>query len=235
MIMEEKREKKNFKTKVKELFKNRNKRYIVLVILLVPVLCFMAFFGVTIYKEAKQLMSLASEEPTQEIENLYVIEEYNYVLRDTATELQIELFEQLRSDLNNPDTKEGTLAEDVCKNYVADFYTWTNKISQYDVGGLYFLYNSKGFKKATYLQARDGIYKYLSTYIDKYGAQNLLEVSSVNASAKKIEDEEYGTYFEVKCDWMYKPTTSFSTTKYEKSKTFAVINNEGRYEIVGAY
>ena len=56
------------------------------------------------------------------------MQKYNYVLRANATDYQKELFEELKNDFEHEDeTDEAKIACDIAMNYVADFYTWTNK------------------------------------------------------------------------------------------------------------
>lgn len=77
----------------------------------------------------------------------------------TATEYQKEIFKQL--DLN---LKEGVdaklIAADIVSNYVADFYTWSNKKGTYDVGGMQYIYQPEIIN--TYIYAKESYYKDLS-------------------------------------------------------------------------
>jgi hypothetical protein len=151
----------------------------------------------------------------------------------------------------------------VAKNYVVDFYTWTNKYGKYDIGGLQYIYdgeyeNGDHFKDNVYLATRDGFYKYMSTYATQYGKENLLEVENVDVTSKKMPDKyvisEHQSYkqdsegewydyredipyewYYVQCRWTYKPTDKLTLSKFATSVNLAVIkNNKGVYQIVEA-
>lgn len=249
------------KNSFSSLFRKRENRYKALAILIVPILVVMLVLGIFAYKQVKNILALVSDDPgSTTVDNKYVISSMNYVLRDNATEYQQEIFAELKKDIENPD--EGITAEDIAglivKNHVADFYTWTNKIAQYDVGGLYYV-NEDG-RELVFTQARDTIYKYLNTYIEQYGADQLLEVESVEVSVKAIgkypvsyktwyvdenNPDDRGSYiynddmcdaYDVTATWTYKQGGSFSSSKYPTSSMYRVVNNEreGRYEIVMA-
>ena len=249
--------------KLTKLFADKKKRYLYMLLFIMPFIIAICIFGYITYKEVKNLKDVTSG--TTEVKAEYAIESMNYVLRDNATEVQVEYFTELKNAIEE-DVDDAIIAGLVCKNYVADFYTWSNKFGQYDVGGLYYVYNGENetddYKKMLYLQARDGFYKYLSKYINDYGAENLLEVESVevvNSSKandkyevyemtgyelleKDDEGETYGKLFgdveydayEVTCKWTYKESEKFPTNSYPKTMNFLVIDRQGRFEIVEA-
>lgn len=243
--------------KIKQLFKDRNKRHIIMVVLMIPVFLVMIFFGVRAFKDAKSILSLVKGDGTEVVvKNDHRISSMNYVLRDGETELQLDLFTQLKDTVEGK--VEGSTEEDIVKlvamNHVCDFYTWSNKLGQYDVGGLYYV--NEGGRENVYIKARDTFYKYFNDYMDKYGVENLLEVASVDATVSKaasqypitrstkydINEYEIGyeyttTYYDawdVNVNWTYKESTVFPTSKFPKSTTVKVIHNtdDNRYEIV---
>ena len=239
--------------KVTKLFEDKKKRYLYMVLFMLPFIIAIGIFGFVAFKEAKSLLALATG-----AENVAQnkIESMNYVLRDNATDIQKEYFEELKVALSDSAVSDADAAGVVCKNFVADFYTWTNKQGQYDVGGMYYVYTPQ--KNTIYTQARDGFYKYLSNYIKDYGLKNLLEVENVEVVSAKncnneyeittIEDRwseeledhyneevdyDYEAY-EVTCNWTYKLNEKFDTSKYATKMNFIVVLNEGRFEIVEA-
>jgi len=256
-----KRKKENKLSKISSLFADKKKRYLYMFLILLPLLIAIGFFAFNVYKEAKNLLSLAKGTTETKAEN--VVESMNYVLRDNATDLQKEYFAQLKDAIESDDSTatDAEIAGLVCKNYVADFYTWTNKQGQYDIGGFYYLFSEKDetvtFKENAYLKARDGFYKYINEYIDEYGSENLLEVDSVEVvKAEKLDDKytihqwvetiqvgedeydiiyddvDYDAYY-VTCSWTYKDC-AMDLNKFDKRMNFIVVKNEGRYEIVEA-
>ena len=236
---------KNFVKKLNSLFEDKKKRYLYMILFMLPFIIAIGIFGYVVFKEAKGLLNLVKDDDAPTSEVAYSIPSKKYVLRDNATEYQIALFEELK-ELYEQNGDEVQLAESICKNYVADFYTWSNKYGQYDVGGLYYVFTPQ--RELIYIQARDGIYKYINDYANEYGFADLLQVTNVEASGKKdstkyllsiinedgsTTESEYTSY-SVKCTWTYAETSKFNTSKYDTSMNFTVIDNNGRFEIVEA-
>ena len=179
------------------------------------------------------------------------IDSMDYHLRSNATKLQTELFNDLSKAVEGEDKEE--IAKLVAENYVADFYTWTNKDGTYDIGGMYYVYSPQ--KTTIYAQARNSYYKYLTYYINTYGSDKLLEVESIDAAVDseirtyEFEGKTYSAYF-VTCTWTYKNEDTFKdiylkgyadsveeeNRKFVTKEYFLIIENEdGRFEIVQAY
>ena len=248
--------------KISSLFEDKKKRYINMLLFMLPFIIAIGIFGFVAYKEAKSLINLAKDDV--ETKDTHKIESMNYILRDNATELQEEYFTELKNAIENP-TEEITdevIAGLVGKNYVADFYTWTNKQGQYDVGGMYYVCSEKNetvkYKENIYQKARDGFYKYINEYIEEYGSENLLEVASVEVISSKKLDDKYSLYefieaiqtgdeawdviydyvdhdaYAVSLRWTYNENTKLNLSDYAKSINLIVIENDGRYEIVEA-
>ena len=247
--------------KISALFADKKKRYLNMMLFILPFLIAIGIFGFIAFKEAKSLLSLAKGNAETKAEN--IIESMNYVLRENATDYQKELFAELKEAVEtNAVSDPETLAGMVCKNFIADFYTWTNKQGQYDIGGFYYIFDEKNetvnFKSNAYQKARDGFYKYLNEYINEYGSDQLLEVNSVEVTkAAKLnekytiyqwietiqtgeetydviyDDKEYDAYY-VSCRWTYKEETALNLKDFDTMMYFIVVDNNGRYEIVEA-
>ena len=242
-------------------FGDRNKRHIVMAVIMIPVILVMFFLGYRVYKDVRSILSLVNGDGSEVIvNNDHKISSMNYVLRENETELQMELFTQLKDAIEGKtESTPEMIVELVVKNHVADFYTWSNKLGQYDVGGMYYLPDYS--RESVYIQARDSIYQYLNEYMNKYGVENLLEVESVEASAVKTDnfdfkqivkyynledDDDYNEYtredihtyeaWDVSCSWTYVAGKTFSTASYPVSMKFKVVYNSdfNRYEIVYA-
>lgn len=224
-------------SKIAALFADKKKRYVRLLLCVLPFIILIGILGFVAYREGKGLLDLAKGTGETKEEN--IIASMNYVLRDNATDIQKEYFAQLKAAVETDGADDPTIVKLVCQNYVADFYTWSNKQGQYDVGGLYYVYEPQ--RAVIYQQARDGFYKYLSTYINEYGAANLLEVEGVSVSeAVKNADDYYileGTPLEsynVTCTWTYKENDKFPSGTYANKMNFLVIKNGNRFEIAEA-
>lgn len=225
--------------KLKELvnkyFGNKKTRHIATLVVILPFVIIIVIFGIKIYGEAKNLIGLATEEGTVPVEDNNQINNNSFVLRDNATKIQKEYFTELKSLYGNKATGE-ELAVSTVKNFVADFYTWSNKVGQYDVGGMYYVYEPQ--RKTIYLQARDQFYKYINIYINEYTAEKLLEVESVEAINNGSEfefdfDEQEFSAYKVTANWSYvQKDGGFSTSSYDTKAYFVVVNNNDRYEII---
>ncbi|MBO4919928.1 MAG: hypothetical protein J5365_07220 [Erysipelotrichaceae bacterium] len=262
IILKPERKKRSRLNRISGLFADKKKRYLHMFLCILPFLLAIGIFGFIAFREAKNILNLAKGNTETKAEN--IIESMNYVLRDNATDYQKELFAELKDaiEVQGASVDPATLAGMVCKNYVADFYTWTNKQGQYDVGGFYYVFTEKNetvsFKSNAYQKARDGFYKYLNKYINEYGSDQLLEVNNVEVTkAEKLDDEyliyqwvetiqtgeetyeviyddvPYEAYY-VSCRWTYKEETALNLNDYDTSMNFIVVNNNGRYEITEA-
>lgn len=258
------REKK--KSGLRSLMTDRKKRYGIMLLMMLPFIVGICIFGAIVFSEVKNLKNLAANTTETKAEN--IVESMNYILRDNPTDLQKEYFAQLKSAVEEG-TVDGVEADDemiaslVAKNYIADFYTWTNKRGQYDIGGFYYLYdgefeNGDHNKENWFQKARDGFYKYISVYGTQYGKENLLEVENVEITKcqkmsspyvinehvenRQDEDGEWYDYREdhnydaylVSCSWTYKEGTSLNVNDFAKSINLVVIKRNNRFEIVEA-
>ncbi len=228
------KEKKRFS--LRKVMANKKKRYVVMLLLMIPFIIGICIFGAIAFREINTLRNLANNTAETKKEN--IVESMNYLLRDNPTDIQKEYFAQLKSaveegTVDDVEADDAMIASLVAKNYIADFYTWSNKRGQYDIGGFYYLYdgefeNGVHNKENWFLKAREGFYKYISVYGTKYGKENLLEVENVeitkcekmrsqyfiNEHVENRQDEEgewydyredhgYDAYL-VTCKWTYK-------------------------------
>ena len=220
----------------KKLFKDKKVRYRNLVLLIVPFIIVIGVFAYTSFSSIMSILGMATG--TQAINS---IESMDYHLRGNATGLQKDLFKELANavEKNEEGEKDFEIAELVVKNYVADFYTWSNKNGSYDIGGMYYIYSpSKG---NVFNQARNTFYKYVSHYINEYGRENLLEVETIETEVSEetftyeINGNKYESYYVV-ANWTYVDHDGFNENKYRTKEYFSVIkNDDGRFEIVQAY
>lgn len=215
------------------LFKNKKKRYISLLLVLMPFVILICVFGFITVKSIGNVVGNVSSAPT--FSNS--IDTMDYHLRGNATDYQKDLFKELSNFVSEGDDEK--IAESVVKNFIADYYTWTNKSGSYDIGGMYYVYSP--LKANIIAQSRDEFYKYLTKYIKDYGSNDLLEVTDVSAvggyfyTTYSIDGEDYKS-FVYECEWTYKETEKFDTSDFVTKAIFTVIkNNDGRFEIVECY
>jgi hypothetical protein len=242
------------------VFADKKKRYLLLFLLILPLLVAIGFFGSIVYKEVMNIKNLA--QGVAEVKDENKIESMGYILRENATDLQKDYFKELKTAVEEEEFDGLKIAELVAKNYVADFYTWTNKQGSYDVGGLYYVFdgeylNGDHFRDNVYLNAKDGFYKYINNYFNDYGQENVLRVTNVDVvSSQKTsenyilnehvayvqdeneewvdyrEDHEFDTYL-VKCHWDY-AETPLDLNKFANSINLLIIDRGGVFQIVEA-
>lgn len=161
-------------------------------------------------------------------------EDISYKLNSNATETQKLLFEELKTNLRDSETTPEILAGTIVKNFIADFYTWSNKQGSFDVGGLQYVYAPNTLYIQT--EAKAFFYKDLSHYINEFGSENLLKVSSVNIKYVDPEtnivigDISYPSYY-VAAEWTYEPNSVFSPDEFQTKGYFSVMVNDGKYQI----
>lgn len=166
-----------------------------------------------------------------------------YLVPSNPTKYQETLYKELSELVNgydfsaqaSDDQKNIEIAKSVVQNFIADFYTWTNKSSSYSVGGQMFVF---GDQVITFQQhARDTYYKDLDGYVAQYGRSNLPEVKEVSADAVFGDSYEYNgvkyPVYYVEASWTYEDC-EIDTSSWNKKQAFYVIYNETnkKFEIV---
>jgi hypothetical protein len=123
-----------------------------------------------------------------------------YELRMNATEYQIELFEELirthdQFEELGTDFALEEYASAIVRNFIADFFTLSNKESRADIGGIQFFSNDVATNFTT--AAMDEFYLYLGRHIEVNGQEMMPTVDSTTITSfqfgtrlKEIEDEE---------------------------------------------
>lgn len=121
------------------------------------------------------------------VKSIDKIDKYGYVLKSNATDLQKELFSELKAVLNGDNINDDDYAKVISKMFVTDLYTLSNKLNKYDVGGAEYVLESgrDNFK----VNVQDTLYKYLEDNSDGKRSQILPLVVSV--SADEISDTKY--------------------------------------------
>lgn len=248
--------------KISKLFEDKKTRFLRMILFILPLVILIGVFSFVAVKEVKNIIDLATN--SNETKESHQITSMSYELRNNATEIQEEYFKELKEAIESSASTDAEAAGLLCKNFVADFYTWTNKSGQYDVGGMCYVYTGTSkqgeFKTLLYTQARDSFYKYINNYINEYGSKDLIEVETVDViKADKLDDlyivnelisktsSETEAYvfdyvyddvgydaYYVTCSWTYKQTEKFDTSKYPTKMDFVVVLHGGRFEIVEA-
>lgn len=169
-------------------------------------------------------------------------EDISYVVPREATGFQKQCYDELKVAINSDSTTEQyglDVSSAIVKNYIADFYTWSNKLGSQDVGGLQFVYGPS--IQNIYEFARAYFYHDLSYLISQYGSDNLLKVNSVTiknvayAGNVTINSTSYQSYY-IEVSWTYESSTDLEVSTYQNHGNFSLLVNEnGRYEIYRYY
>lgn len=156
-----------------------------------------------------------------------------YTIGNNPTEINKESFKELTAAVKEEDPLN--ISEAVVRCFISEYFTWTNKDGNYEVGGVQYLYGPKYTAFAE--EARWGFYKDLDLYITQFGRENLLEVDSIEtpvvdyAADYVIGDQVLKAYY-VEATWTYKPSSKINVDEFQKTGYFTVADNNGRYEIV---
>ena len=222
--------------------RNRKINNTLLVILLImPLAVILAFIMNIIRVHSAETGSgetiVDNEEDTikNEYTNAYYSIGYN------ATEISKTYFRELDSAIESGDKQ--AIASAVVKCFVTEYYTWTNKDGNYDIGGMQYIFTDKRSDFETY--TRFNFYADMDLYLTQYGRDKLIEVSDVtvnsagpSGSLEIVYDEdtesEHTEAFEcydVDAGWNYVTESVMNTSGIQKHALFRVVDHGGRMEI----
>ena len=159
-----------------------------------------------------------------------------YTIGNNATEINKEYFKSLNDSVESGD--KTAIAEDVVKCFVSEYYTWTNKDGNYDVGGMQYIYPDRQSDFAAY--TRDNFYSSMDNYLHGNKRSSLIEIQDV-----AITGSEEGTAdvmnadgapvnypcINVSATWTFVPGSVMNTGTIQSGATFTVIDHDGRMEI----
>ena len=163
------------------------------------------------------------------VKSIDMIDKYGYVLKSNATNLQKELFNELKPILNNDNINDDAYAKIISKMFVTDLYTLSNKVNKYDVGGTEYVLESgrDNFK----VNVQDTLYKYLEDNSDGKRSQILPMVVSV--SADEIRDTKYKIGDNESDAKKVSLTLSYNEDLgYDTKVTLILIKSDGKYYVV---
>lgn len=192
------------------------------------------FLGLILGKEIKNMTDTATLNNT-------VIEGYTYTLRANATEVQKEYFKELREALDENDPGNIDEVKAVAKCFIADFYTWTNKNGNYDIGGYLFYYEPK--RNSFALCSKNYFYRNMYYVAQEYGKENLPQVKEViidestlekNKSTTEIKGETYPVYL-IKADIVYEDSTYDTSSLQQYTYVYVITGYENECRVISVY
>ena len=128
------------------------------------------------------------------------------------------------------------IAESVVKCFITEYYTWTNKDGNYDIGGMQYIFTDKrkDFEKYT----RYNFYADMDKYLTQYDRDTLIQVKDVTVNSVEQTDdftpEGSESVYEcwlVDASWTYEESSSMDTSEIQSDGEFLVVNHDGRLEI----
>ncbi len=164
-----------------------------------------------------------------------------YQIGNNPTEIEKEYFQKLTDSLKSG-TKEEQ-AEAVVYAFVSDFFTWTNKDGNYEVGGQQYIYGPKYTSFESW--ALSDYYKNLDLYISQYGRENLPQVKEVTTDVATFKTDDFEVVtsdphvtmdcYQVQVKWTYDDNTTVDLSNFPDNVRFQVVDNDGRMEIAEFY
>ena len=183
------------------------------------------------YRNVVKLVDQATGNTTEEAK-------IPYKLRKNPTEIQVKYYEELEEAFLSEEQDDLLISGLVAQNFIADFFTFSNKEGSFDVGGVDYLYAPD--QAFGYLQAKDQFYYNFDKHIKKFKEESL-EVESVEI----IEVVDYGrgdTDGKIYDEYKVSANINYVNNKGFRSSDFEtiihiklIINDDGRYEITRTY
>ena len=216
------------------------------VILLVTMICVVGCLGWNIYK----ITSLDTGETidTEKKDNKFKNDQY--AIGNNPTEINKQYFTELTDAVKDTSATDATIIpQDVVKCFITEYYTWTNKDGNYDIGGMQYIYQpkQKDFEEYTLYN----YYKDMDLYLNQYGRDALMQVKNVTInSAAQAEDMTVQTTVtdanadsqaaaettvlpsvNVDASWTYEINEKLQMDDFQTHAIFRLVNNNGRWEI----
>ena len=210
-----------------------------IMVLLIATAATIVLFGFNIYKVAAGSSSSGSGSTLSVATSNKNEKNDLYTIGNNPTDIEQTYFKELTAAVKDND--EAAMATAVVKNFVADYFTWTNKDGNYEIGGQQYIYSQK--TSAFEVFSRWNFYEDLDLYIRQYGRDNLLQVKEVTAtdaaitndfSVNTVDPQTVLPCYYVEATWTYE-TKKLDTSSFQNVGYFYVVNNNGRMEIAEFY
>lgn len=225
---------------VKKKHRKMNQRMI-LTLLIVSAVTIVAFVF-NIINVARRTTSSSSETNTSLSSNTdRSMKNDLYEIGNNPTDFEKQCFQELSDAMQGTD--QNAYATALVKCFVSDYFTWTNKDGNYEVGGLQYIF---GEKYTTFEEwSRYNYYENMDLYISQYGRENLPEVTSITIDKDTFQTDDYTintidpaqTYpcYQVQVSWTYTMGSSLNASDFVNDMRFLVVDNDGRMEIAEFY
>ncbi len=148
------------------------------------------------------------------------------------TPKQIEAFNLLGEEISKKDEK--AIVKQAAISFAYDFFSFKNKDSEKDIGGLTYFQESKRDKTKDYVLFY--YYKNYSLIVNQYGAESLpqvKEVVAVDPAEAKFEDKDLGKInaYQVRLSLAYEDT-KLPDNALKTDAVITMVKYEGVYRVV---
>lgn len=137
-----------------------------------------------------------------------------------------------------PSRDNAKIAESVVKCFITEYYTWTNKDGNYDIGGMQYIYSGRRKDFETY--TRYNFYADMDLYLTQYDRAQLIQVRDVTINSVSQTDafspadsDAWYDCWAVDASWTYEDGSAMNTDSIQNHAVFLVVNHDGRLEIAG--
>lgn len=163
-----------------------------------------------------------------------------YTLKGNPTDYEKSVFKELTAEIESDEPDDRVIAGLVVKNFIADYYTWSNKSGGFDIGGRNYIF---GMENLNFTQTSRRYYqyemsKYLSNGIEANQLQTVNDITIMFAdhgTGYTYKDTNYSSYY-VMANWTYAENEYIDTSVFPTYAEFTLVKTEeGRYEIVWFY
>lgn len=173
-----------------------------------------------------------------------------YTIGNNPTEINKTYFDELTAAVDGSSDRDTVaISEALVKCFITEYYTWTNKDGNYDLGGMQYIYTNKQSDFEDY--SRYNFYADLDLYLNRYKSSDLIQVKEVTISSSNAANDYTVTYagtddtgaettetatlpcVAVVANWTYEEGGALDTSSFQNTATFYVADNNGRMEIVG--
>ncbi|MBQ9822961.1 MAG: hypothetical protein IJM63_00565 [Solobacterium sp.] len=217
---------------------------LLVILLVVMFLTVIAFILNTIRVQRADTGKGETIEETETAENEFTNEYYSigYNATDINKEYFCELDDLVENAIEADKGSEGAkrdnaqIASSLVKCFVTEYYTWTNKDGNYDIGGIQYIFRERqaDFERYT----RYSFYADMDLYLSQYDRENLIQVKDVTIKdiyqSESFYMEETGASYDcwtVDAAWTYESGSVMNTSEIQKEAEFLVVNHDGRLEI----
>ena len=220
---------------------NTNNLMVILLVITVLVVC--GALGFNIYSVLKADSGAGKTDTVQKVGNEYS-NDY-YTIGNNPTDINKTYFKEINSALKDGDNVK--IAESLAKTFVTEYYTWTNKDGNYDIGGIQYIYGPKQSDFETY--TLNNFYLDLDLYLTQVDRKDLIEVKEVTVNSSS--EGSYGVQADGQTDeegnpiltelpgvtvdvsWTYETSEALEASGFQSHALVHVVDNNGRWEIAG--